>query len=41
MYDMQVIAEARAFSEKFLHRKPKEEVEYDYSFADKYFSIFN
>jgi len=41
MYDMQVIAEAREFADKLLYRKRREEVEYDYSFADEYFSIFN
>ena len=35
-----VIAEAKAFAERLIHGKGKEEAEYDYSFADEYFSIF-
>ena len=41
MYDMQVIAEAKEFADKILQRKRREEAEYDYSFADDYFSIFS
>ena len=35
-----VIAEAKKMADKLIHRKGKEEAEYDYSFADEYFSIF-
>ena len=35
-----LITEAKAFAEKLIHCKGKEEAEYDYSFADEYFSIF-
>ena len=41
MYDMQVIAEAKEVADKLIHRKRREEAEYDYSFADEYFTIFS
>ena len=39
MYDMQVIAEAKEFADKLIHRKPREEAEYDLSFTDEFFPI--
>ena len=40
-YDINVIDEAKKIAGKLIPRKKKEEpVEYDFSFDDKYFSIF-
>ena len=41
MYDMQVIAEAKEFADRLIHRKPREEAEYDLSFADEFFTIYH
>ena len=41
MHNMQIIAEAKEFADKLIQRKPREEAEYDLSFADEFFTIYH